>query len=351
MLFYIHLEQKIYRRILKNRGKLLAPLLSNIGNNKFHSVVIFATGSSANAAYTARPYLSKKLNRPVFIEDPSNALNYQLIGLSNVLCIAISQGGHSYSTINLVKKMQETGHCIYTLTSDKESPIAKISQNLLLIGMPIEEMPYVTLGYSATILFLILLGLEAAMKLQKISMAEYQQDLSEIKLICQKLPDVVKQSTQWVQNYLPVFKMAKRISFIGYGSLYGVAREGETKITETVRISAFGNEVEAYMHGPYIGIQPADQIILPEPNGKLQGRMQGLRRFLCQHLKQVRTISNQTVTAQNDLGLDIKVNELLTGLFMTIPIHLLAFYASQIKGINLNISAYPDFDKMTNSKI
>lgn len=351
MEFYINSEQEIYQNILKNREKLLTPVLDDIDHTNFHSVVIFATGSSANAAYTARSYLSKRLNRPVFIEDPSYAKNYQLVGLSDTLFIAISQGGHSYSTINLVKKLQKNGQCIYTLTSDKNSPIAKVSQNLLLMGMPIEEMPYVTLGYSATILFLILLGLEMASKEKSISSTQYQQDLLEIKLICQKLPNVIEQSKQWVQNYLPIFKKAKRVFFIGYGSLYGVAREGETKITETVRITAFGKEVEEYMHGPYIGIQPDDQIILFEPNGKLQARMQSLKKFLCRHLNYVSTISCQTVTTQGDLGLGVKVNELLTGLFMTIPIHLLAFYASQAKGIDLNVSAYPDFDRITNSKI
>lgn len=85
----------------------------------------------------------------------------------NTLYIAISQGGHSYSTIHLVKEIERQGGIVFTLTSDLTSPIAKESTRAIDLGMGIEEMPYVTLGYSATILMLNLMALELALYKRK----------------------------------------------------------------------------------------------------------------------------------------------------------------------------------------
>ncbi|WP_423710547.1 SIS domain-containing protein [Latilactobacillus curvatus] len=130
-----------------------------------------------------------------------------------------------------------------------------------------------------------------------------------------------------------------------------MAREGETKITETVRITALGKEVEEYMHGPYIGLHASDHVIFIEPNGKLQERVAKLQKFLTGKVAKVVRITNGQVDRQDDLGLALPTDELLAPLFMTIPIHLLAYTASARKQINLKVAAFPDFDPITNSKI
>lgn len=58
------------------------------------------------------------------------------------------------------------------------------------LGMGIEEMPYVTLGYSATILMLNLIALEMALLQAKITETTYQSEIAELQkspLIYQKL--------------------------------------------------------------------------------------------------------------------------------------------------------------------
>lgn len=48
---------------------------------------------------------------------------------------------------------------VVALTSEKDSPLARVSNRVLEMGMPVEEMPYVSAGYSVTILDLILIAL------------------------------------------------------------------------------------------------------------------------------------------------------------------------------------------------
>ncbi|EMX4398311.1 SIS domain-containing protein [Listeria innocua] len=349
--YYIRSEQEVYENIIRNRKELLQDIIQ-MKHADYEAIVIFATGSSSNAAFAAQLYMSAKLAIPVYVEEPSTAANYMLHLNKNTLYIAISQGGHSYSTIHLVEEIERQGGNVFTLTSDLTSPIAKAGTHTIDLGMGIEEMPYVTLGYSATILMLNLIALEMALLQAKITETTYQSEIAELQKITAHLPKAITQSEKWIEAHFNELMEAERIFFIGYGATYGVAREGETKVTETIRITSFGKELEEYMHGPYIGLSARDYIIFIEPHGLLENRADKLKQFLKGHIGKIRTIyANTGGESTDDLLLGLNTAELLTPLFMTIPVHLLSFKISKEKGINLEVSAFPEFDQITKSKI
>ncbi|MWN31889.1 MULTISPECIES: SIS domain-containing protein [unclassified Gilliamella] len=350
---YVELEPEYYQSILNNYQTLFCSTIDLTGIKKLNSIVIFATGSSANAAYGARPLMSKLLKIPVYIEDPSMAANYLYYDDPNTLYFAISQGGESYSTIHLVEQFVNNNQTIYTLTSNPKSPLYKVSNHVLSMGIPIEEMPYVSAGYSVTILDLMLITLTIGQKIECLNSEQFEFYFKQIQKITQSLPQIIKQSKDWVNRHENLFYRAERIILIGYGATYGVAREGETKFTETVRNSAFGKELEEYMHGPYLGLHSDDCIIFIEPHGRLVKRSESLKEFLNQYVPNISTIyaHNASGLGVCDLCLNIECDELLTSLFMTIPIHLLSYQISQLKGYNLEKSTYPEFDQITKSKI
>ncbi|MCX8712581.1 SIS domain-containing protein [Gilliamella sp. B3464] len=350
---YVALEPEYYQHILDNYQTLFANIIDLSQIKQLNAIVIFATGSSANAAYSARPFMSKILNVPVYIEDPSIAANYSYYNDPNNLYFAISQGGESYSTIHLVKQFVENNQTIYSLTSNPSSPLYKVSNHILSMGMPIEEMPYVSAGYSVTILDLMLIALAISQKLARINAQQFESYFTQIQKITQLLPQAILQSQAWVAKHQDQFNQTNRVIFIGYGATYGIAREGETKFTETVRNTAFGKELEEYMHGPYLGLHRDDYIVFIEPQGRLMDRAELLKQFLKQYVQNIATIyAHDTKTPKTaDLCLNIDCDELLSSLFMTIPIHLLSYQVSQLKGHNLEKSTYPEFDEITKSKI
>lgn len=348
---YVNLEQRFYNDILENKDSLYGDQFDKTILHNISNIVIFATGSSSNAAYSALPFMSKTTGLPVYIEEPSIAANYLLNFNDDTLYLAITQGGHSYSIINLVEKFEKNGKKIFTLTSDESSPAYKVSDHVLSMGMPVEEMPYVSAGYSVTILDLMLISMRIGNILGNLSDKVEQDFLADIKGITSKIPDVINRSNSWINENIDVFNEAKRMVWIGYGATYGVAREGETKVTETVGISSWGKELEEYMHGPYLGLHNDDVIIFIDPNGVLENRVNRLQKFLGLYDENVYTINSVNKYHKKDLDLDVTCNELLASLYMTIPVHLLSFKLSQLKDNDLEKSAYPEFDKITESKI
>lgn len=350
---YVALEPEYYQNILDNYQTLFTQHIDLSKIKQLNSIVIFATGSSSNAAYGARSLMSKILKVPVYIEDPSIAANYLHFSDPNTLYFAISQGGESYSTIHLVEEFIKNNQTIYTLTSNPNSPLYKVSNHVLSMGIPIEEMPYVSAGYSVTILDLILISLVIAQKNGNLNEQQFNSYLDQLQKVTHLLPKVIEQSQMWVNQYQNQFYHAKRVIFIGYGATYGVAREGETKFTETVRNTAFGKELEEYMHGPYLGLHEDDHIVFLEPHGQLAQRANLLKVFLDKYVKNVSTIyaNNSNNLKEEDLCLNVDIDELYASLFMTVPVHLLSYQVSRLKGHNLEKSTYPEFDEITSSKI
>lgn len=355
MEYYISSEAKNYRSVYLNYVELLKQIIQKYVENeaKYKSIVLFATGSSSNAAFGAVPFMTERLGIPVYVEEPSIAANYHSNFREDILYIAISQGGHSASTIKIVNELRHKKIDIFVLTSDLSSPIAETGATIIPMGMEVEEMPYVTLGYSITVLLLILFASEVAYRIKKTSSAIYEKDKKEIELVIENMPKIVEISEEWTDKYLIQSCDMKRVYFIGYGAAYGVAREGETKVTETVHITAQGKELEEYMHGPYLGLHNSDRFVFIEPQGRLEDRAKKLQNFLKLHSNHVSVIGkNQFYNSEVDiLNLNTNVSELLVALFMTIPVHLLAYKLSKSKNIDLEILPYPEFDEITKSKI
>lgn len=349
MLDYINKEKEINNNIMENKD-LFNPL-SELKSKKYRDVVIYATGSSANAAQSAYIFMQKVLQIPVYIKEPSIAMNYERQWSSETLYLAISQGGRSYSTIELVKYLQSNGIQIFVLTSDLDSPIAKTGQDVIDLGMGIEDMPYVTAGYTATILVLWLLALEIEYKYGTMSRKTYEHYHEEIKKVINLADQVIGTTDEWYKKNKYELINKERFVFIGYGASYGVAKEAETKFTEILHLPAHGHELEEYMHGPYLGLQKEDALFLIDTDGKLSERMVLLRKFLNKHMKKTYLATNGNKGNKNDLVFDFSINEDLSPLIMTIPFHLISFYISQKKGTDLTKSYYPDFDKITGSKV
>lgn len=349
MLDYIKKEKEINLGILNNPD-----LFKNIqfNNTEYRDIVIFATGSSSNAANSAHIFMQDVLGIPVYIKEPSISLNYESFWDKETLYLAISQGGHSSSTIEIVKYYQKNNMDIYVLTSDVNSPIAKISNKVIDLNMGIETMPYVTAGYTATILVLWLFSIELAFSNNNITQSAKKNSYDEIKKVITSADDVIVKTDEWYNKNREEIISKKRFVFIGYGACYGTALEAETKFTETIHLPAHGHELEEYMHGPYLGLNKDDFLVLIDSEGKLADRMNLLRVFLDKHMdKTYKFTSARSSNQIQDLCFDLMIQENLAPLVLTIPFHMISYYVSKEHGVNLFESYYPDFDVITKSKI
>ncbi|MCS5808120.1 SIS domain-containing protein [Klebsiella pneumoniae subsp. pneumoniae] len=242
-----------WRRSCATTGKKLAPIETFVRQHPVRRILLLATGSSLNAALCARAIsLSNASVCCLTLKEPYNFTHYDAIDPHADLVVAISQSGKSASTLEAMRKVQASGKSVFALTSDPQSPIGGASDGVLDINTGIESVGFVTRGFSATVLNLLLIALIIARKQEKASEVEEQHYLAELQRLVAAIPEVIVRTSRFIDRHSETLRSGERFVATGYGALVGVAKEFETKFTETVRVPSSGFELEAYMHGPYL---------------------------------------------------------------------------------------------------
>ena len=350
MLDYIDRESEALTVILQEYPDKLASLKTYLQTRPVNKIMILATGSSYNAALCARYYFEEHFGILVDIKEPYNFTHYERVDPATDLVIAVSQSGKSSSTLEAMKKVQALSIPVFCLTSSPVSPAAKQADGVLDINTGIESVGFVTRGFSATVLNLLLIALTVAESRGLVTQAERAKSLASLKEAAQAIPGVIDKTNAFIARHRQHFIQASRFVAIGYGALTGVAKECETKFTETVRLPSGGFELEAYMHGPYLEANASHTLFFIEDSP--HARSAALRDYMRPAVDAVFTV---TLAADNNdentLALDFPLTHNFAPLLLIVPFQLLAFTIATAKGIDLSVRIFDDFDKVLKSKI
>lgn len=251
MLTYINEESDVLANIIRRHRQSLEEVSRFASQKTLRRILILATGSSLNAAFCAR-YFFGRCGISIDIKEPYTFSQYENSDPQADMVIAISQSGKSASTLEAMRKVQAQGRPVFALTADPQSPLGKASDYPLDILTGIESVGFVTRGFSATVLNLLLIALLIARQQQRLTESQVEEYVAQLQRIAATLPLVIVRTEAFIHQHQAVLRNGTRFVATGYGALVGVAKELETKFTETVRVPSSGFELEAYMHGPYL---------------------------------------------------------------------------------------------------
>ncbi|WP_294703427.1 SIS domain-containing protein [uncultured Fusobacterium sp.] len=352
MLTNIHQEKDVLSKILIEFEEKNRDLIFAISQEKIKNILILATGSSMNSALSIKYFLEKSLDTVVHIEEPFNYYNYEKVDGNIDLIVGISQSGKSASTIKAMEYVQKnTNSKTVVLTSNPTSPITQYTDYVLDLNMGIENVGFVTKGFSATLLNMILFSLYIGKEKGNISLDEFNKKLSTLNKMIELVPTVISKTEKYFERNQKYFKDCERFICIGYGACIGISKEFETKFTETVRYPSQGFELEAYMHGPYLEANKKHCLFYLDCEGFLSERLNSLKNYMQDYVG-FSSIIGFGKDKEKDLNFDIeKVDEDLLILLMVIPIQLLSYRIAYLKGVNLEIRIFDDFDNVLKSKI
>ncbi|MBE8939979.1 glucosamine--fructose-6-phosphate aminotransferase, partial [Escherichia coli] len=235
------------------------------------------------------------------------------------------------------------------LTSDPQSPIARACDGVLDINTGIESVGFVTRGFSATVLNLLLIALIIARQQGKVSEVEEQHYLAEFQRLLAAIPDVIARTSRFIDRYSETLRSGERFVATGYGALVGVAKEFETKFTETVRVPSSGFELEAYMHGPYLEANARHVMLFIEDAP--DARTRALRDYMAPSIARAFTLTLSDDEDAQTLALNCPCEHHLAPLLLIVSVQMLAWHTAGLKGIDLAKRIFDDFDRVLKSKI
>lgn len=348
MLSYIYQQPAKLAAILANYPQQFSSMPDLTSKKEW---LILGTGSSINAAQSAKHYIQRTADLRIDIQEPFNFQHYERINPQLDLVLGISQSGQSTSTIDALSHLKE----VMTLpsiavTSLADSEITKETDWTLDIGCGQERVGYVTLGFTSTVLSLMLLGLQIGVQKGLVTAEKEQAELASFKKLIESIPTTLEKTTTFFTNYQSELRLAPRFSTVAYGPAFGSAKEMETKFSETVRVPSQGIELEAFMHGPYLEVTPEHRIFFLEVPSPNLAKEQLLKKYEERCTDYVYTITTEALIQERTLSLASDVDEWKAPLLFIVPFQLLAWLIAKEKGIDLTRRIYTDFAQEVKSK-
>lgn len=355
MLTYINKEQEILSNILNQYPSNIDSALEEMPINNKHWLIL-ATGSSNNAALSAKYYIEKMTGIKIEIEQPYNYSHFEQLNYSSDFVIGVSQSGQSTSTIGAIKAIEKVKSIkSMAVTSIPGTEITQCCDTTLNILTGKEKVGYVSLGFSATVLNLMLLGLRVAKLIGKISEKDETDELMEFKDIVSNIEQTVLETTSFVKENKEDLKNADQFSAIAFGPMVGIAQELETKFTETVRIPTHGYELEAYMHGPYLSVNSNHRILFFKTVGSndVVTKMDELLNYESRYTSHVFLsdfTDDSVLEGSHKLNLYKVSDSNKTPILGATVVQVMAWYLTKFHGIDLSHLIFNDFSTAVHNK-
>ena len=339
MLKEINEQPAILRKILQKHlpkaedRVALADSKLNIDLSQVRNITFVACGTSLHAAYIAKATWEKWLNLPVEVVAASEFIYRYNLTDEHSLVIGISQSGETADTITAIKQAKENNAQLIILTNRVDSSITRYSTNVVALEAGIEVSVAATKSFMAQLAALYwtgmylseqkdnqnkFLGLKRELYTIPALMEEILSDMSDIKRIGEKLSEF------------------KQIFYIARGIMLPIAMEGALKIKEISYINANAYASGELKHGP-IALLDKDTAVVPV---LAQGAVYEKTLSNCEEAKarqaHIFALSNNFKDKEaalfDEAIITPEVAENLSPLLMSLPLQLLAYFAADKLG-------------------
>lgn len=268
--------------ILNQRDETFKGLWDTYGERlkKADDIVLVGSGTSSTAGLTAQYLVESAAGLRVNVYPPSVFLQSLTVRNPNALYVFISQTGTSILTNEALTFTKEQGFMNAVVSEAANTPASLKADAFIDMGCGEEEYLMRTIGYSTTVLTLVLLGMEMGKRNGFLSAPQYDVFLSEARAAAENIGPVIDKTMVWLDKNRRSMLRSQGIFLSGSGSLYGVALEGAVKIWETPQIIAAGYELEEGIHGPNFGYNHNHCVIVLNDGGKDSHKAAALGRYM-----------------------------------------------------------------------
>lgn len=260
MLDYVHETPAVLRR--QRESGCASHLAAVFCAGTYDTVRIVACGSSRNAAHIAQAYLRSMLACEVLITEPYTFSVYEHQLPDTEFCFVISQSGYSTNALDALDAMRAAGRTAIGVTGDVHSDFHAAADVLIDYGVGEEQVGYVTKGVASLVFFLWLFGIEVARRKGDLTVASQRKELDALAWTIEQFERVCDAVPAVLQARYKELSSMERAFLCGAGPNYGVAREGALKYAETLQFPAQPLELEEYLHGPNLQLDPTYTVFI-----------------------------------------------------------------------------------------
>lgn len=243
-------------------------------------IVIVASGSSYNAAFTAKMFLENTCGFRVTLMYPNIFVNYAPCIRKEAPHLFISQGGQTRLVYEGLLLAKEAGCITYAMTAERDCVIAEAADHFVDMGCGEEEYLYRTIGFSATAASVMMLGAYLALEQGRIGEEKLEEIKEDLCRAAGNLEQIKRDTLGWYEANR--FSLLRRNTLLvsATGDLWPIAQESDIKAMEMVPMMTKSYELEEFIHGPQNAFHDGMLFILYSKEGEDEAKVRKIAAFL-----------------------------------------------------------------------
>ena len=302
-------------------------------------ILIIACGTSWHAGLTAEYIIEELCRIPVEVEYASEFRYRNPIVNPGDVIIAISQSGETADTLVALEKAKENGAFIFGVVNAVGSSIARISHAGAYTHAGHEIGVASTKAFTGQLAVLMMMALKIAIEKGTISDERYQQLLTELADVPEKVNSILKNAEE-LQRIALKYKDAKDFLFLGRGYNFPIALEGALKLKEISYIHAEGYPAAEMKHGPIALVDEELPVVFiatkDSYHEKIVSNMQEIKARKGKIISIITEGDEISPTLSNDVFSIPVADELIAPILSVIPLQLISYYIGIAKGIDVD---------------
>ncbi|MBS4534115.1 glutamine--fructose-6-phosphate transaminase (isomerizing) [Clostridium sp. D2Q-14] len=306
---------------------------------KINQVYIIACGTAYHAGLLGKSLIQKYVDVPVIAEIGSEFRYNDPFIDEKSLMIVVSQSGETADTLAALRMAKEKGARTLAVTNVVGSTISREADDVFYTWAGPEIAVASTKAYTTQLVSLSLIALDMANKKETIQKEEYNELIEELRLIPEKLEDILKMDDS-IKELAKEICESEHIFYIGRGIDYDVAREGSLKLKEVSYIHSEAMAAGELKHGTIALIEDGTPVIALATQDKLYDKTVSNIKEV--HARGAKIISlgkmgNTEIAKSSDRVIYIPdVVDDLSPILSVVPLQILAYHVATLRGADVD---------------
>lgn len=345
MLKEIYEQPKVTKDTMKSRivlGEKIKLDSINITKEQIENIdkiYIVACGTAYHAGIVGKYIIEKLAKIPVEVDIASEFRYRDPLINEKTLTIVISQSGETADTLAALRLAKAKGARIIAVTNVVGSSVSREAEDVLYTWAGPEIAVASTKAYTTQLIALYIIALYFAENKGTLCNEEIEAIKKEMLELPEKEKKVLAHNSAITKFATDNYK-EKDVFYLGRGIDYAVAMEGALKLKEISYIHADAYAGGELKHGPIALIEDGTVVIALATQESLFDKMVSNIREITTRGAKVLAVAqegNESVEKTCDSAIYIpKVREILAPVVAVIPLQLLAYHISIIKGCDVD---------------
>lgn len=334
------LKETLNRRVNYDDYSLdFKDILSKEEALKIEEVQIIACGTAYHAGLQGE-YALEKIAKIRTSTDIASEYRYSDPFVNkNTLAMVVSQSGETLDTLLAMKECKKRGATTLAVTNVVGSSISRDADKVIYTMAGPEIAVASTKAYTNQVLTLFLLAIYLADERGVIDFDTKKLLLDELRVIPEKINEILKSEGN-IKDIAQTLVNATSGFYIGRGLDYRVALEGSLKMKEITYIHTEAFASGELKHGTISLIEEGiPAVVLATQSDLIDKSDSNIKELKARHATIITVTQEKNVELKESSDKIIFIPnciDIVAGILSVIPLQLLAYYTSVLKGIDVD---------------